>query len=436
QFERVIPGQNLRPTVHATSKTRRAMPEGGYASPLISLSLALPATYRICNADFKYESAKNPRRVLTKPSKGVLNNGFDNQDSDYILYVNDILGSKLSQRYLVLDVLGQGTFGQVVKCQNLHTKEILAVKVIKNKPAFINQSLMEVSILEHLNKSVDKSDEHHILRLKDRFMHKNHLCIVFELLSCNLYELIKQNEFKGLSTNLVRVFSQQLLDSLIVLKEARLIHCDLKPENILLKSLDSPTIKVIDFGSACHEQQTVYTYIQSRFYRSPEILLGIPYTASIDMWSLGCIIAELFLGLPLFPGTSEYNQLSRIVDTLGVPPKWMIERGKNGEKFFDKIRVDTEGCGEDYIYQLKLRAQYARDTGTEEHRSQQYFSSKDLGEIVMNYPLSASARASSEAKQNEMRNRQALLDFLKGLLNYNPFERWTPQQAAQHPFIT
>lgn len=138
----------------------------------------------------------------------------------------------------------------------------------------------------------------------------------------------------GLSTQLVKVFMAQLLDALTVLKEARLIHCDLKPENILLKSyvhdtfqlhstqssvcsLQSPQIKVIDFGSACHERQTVYTYIQSRFYRSPEVLLGLSYTASIDMWSLGCIAVELFLGLPLFPGTSEYNQICRIVEMLG-----------------------------------------------------------------------------------------------------------------------
>lgn len=81
--------------------------------------------------------------------------------------------------------------------------------------------------------------------------------------------------------------------------------------------LQSPQIKVIDFGSACHEKQTVYTYIQSRFYRSPEVLLGMPYTTAIDMWSLGCIAVELFLGLPLFPGTSEYNQITRIVEMLG-----------------------------------------------------------------------------------------------------------------------
>jgi len=160
-----------------------------------------------------------------------------------------------------------------------------------------------------------------MLRLKDTFIHHSHLCLVFELLSNNLYELIKQNSFRGLSTSLVRVFTAQLLDALSVLNEAKIIHCDLKPENILLKSLQSPTIKVIDFGSACHEKQTVYTYIQSRFYRSPEVILSLPYSSTIDMWSLGCICVELFLGLPLFPGTSEFNQITRIVEMLGcVPP--------------------------------------------------------------------------------------------------------------------
>jgi dual specificity protein kinase YAK1 len=139
---------------------------------------------------------------------------------------------------------------------------------------------------------MDKNDDHHLLRLKDTFIHRQHLCLVFELLSVNLYELIKQNQFRGLSTTLVRVFAQQLLNGLELLGKAKLIHCDLKPENILLKkydkiafhlesmltgsSLESPIIKIIDFGSACDERQTVYTYIQSRFYRSPEVLLGLP----------------------------------------------------------------------------------------------------------------------------------------------------------------
>lgn len=123
--------------------------------------------------------------------------------------------------------------------------EVVAVKVVKNKPAYFNQGTMEVSILEivsfltlrvdeQLNNEVDPKDEHHILRLRDKFIQKSHLCLVFELLSVNLYELIKQNQYRGLGLNLVRVFAGQLLDAMAQLKEARIIHCDLKPENILL----------------------------------------------------------------------------------------------------------------------------------------------------------------------------------------------------------
>ena len=237
-FRKLDSIQDLQPRINPQPAFRRADPEGGFISPLQALTTHLPSTYRICNPAFQYESSRNPRRVLTKPSKGTKNDGFDNEDSDYILFVNDILGNEDNghkNRYLILDVLGQGTFGQVVKCQNLKTQEVVAVKVVKNRTAYFNQSMMEVSVLDLLNGKLDKHDDHHLLRLKDTFIHRQHLCLVFELLSVNLYELIKQNQFRGLSTTLVRVFAQQLLNGLNLLNKARLIHCDLKPENILLK---------------------------------------------------------------------------------------------------------------------------------------------------------------------------------------------------------
>ncbi len=230
-------------TAAALATSRRADPAGGFVSPLKALTAYLHHTYHLVNPAFFYELSFNPRRVLTKPSKPVQNEGRDNEESDYILYVNDWLGTEEGHKYLILDILGQGTFGQVVKCQDMTTHEIVAVKVIKNKPAYFNQSMMEVTVLEMLNGNWDPNDEHHILRLKDTFIHAKHLCLVLELLSSNLYELIKQNSFQGLSTSLVRVFTAQLLDALTVLNEARLIHCDLKPENILLKTLQTPSIK-------------------------------------------------------------------------------------------------------------------------------------------------------------------------------------------------
>ncbi|KAJ7497490.1 kinase-like domain-containing protein [Mycena latifolia] len=437
-FRRVRTAHDLHPRLDVSVQGRRMGADGAYLSPLRQLTTNLLDTYHICNPQFRYESAHNPRRVLTKPSKPAHNEGYDNDDYDYILYVNDWLGAEDGHKYLILDILGQGTFGQVVKCQNMKTHEIVAVKVVKNKPAYFNQSMMEVTILEMLNKNSDPNDQHHILRLRDSFIHKSHLCLVFELLSSNLYELIKQNQFQGLSTQLVKVFMAQLLDAMTVLKEARLIHCDLKPENILLKSLQSPQIKVIDFGSACHERQTVYTYIQSRFYRSPEVLLGMSYTASIDIWSLGCIAVELFLGLPLFPGTSEYNQLTRIVEMLGMPPQSMLNTGKQSSQFFDSYEVYNPHTNQtEKKYRLKSIEQYSREHNTNEQPGKQYFKATSLPEIINTAPMpqSKTARQGHEIEK-ELNNRASFIDFCQGLLNLNPVTRWTPQQARLHPFIT
>ena len=121
----------------------------------------------------------------------------------------------------------------------------------------------------------------------------------------NLYEFIKSNNFQGVSVGLVRRFAIQLLVSLHYMKEHNIIHCDMKPENILLRKPNKSGIKVIDFGSGTYEADQFYTYIQSRFYRAPEIMLGIAYTTAIDMWSFGCIVYECLVGVPIFAGENE-----------------------------------------------------------------------------------------------------------------------------------
>ncbi|KAG7717715.1 hypothetical protein KL949_002989 [Ogataea haglerorum] len=431
RFQRIQSLSDLRPVTNAKPKYRRASSSTTFVSPLKALTTSISVTYSMCRPEFDYKSSKNPRRVLTKPSHPKSNNGNDNEDDDYILYVNDILGTEESRKYMVLDLLGQGTFGQVVKCQNLKTQEIVAVKVVKSTPVYLNQSLTEASILEHLNSKIDPHDKHHFLRLQDKFMHKNHLCLVFELLSSNLYDLIRQNQFNGLTIVLIRKFSVQLLDALAVLKDAKLIHCDLKPENISLVSLDRPDLKVIDFGSACHERQILYTYIQSRFYRSPEVLLGLSYSSSVDMWSFGCIVAELFLGLPLFPGSSEYNQLYRIIQMMGMPPTWMIDMGKNSMNFMNKIELPNGK----HTYQLKSMEQYSKENNVKETPGKEYFKQRYLEDIIMNYQL-PKKNMTQQMIDKEMMNRKCLSHFLHGILNLNPLERWTPHEAILHPFIT
>lgn len=110
---------------------------------------------------------------------------------------------------------------------------------------------------------------------------------------------------------------------------------------MLLKQRGSSSIKVIDFGSSCYSHQRVYTYIQSRFYRSPEVILGLPYGTPIDMWSLGCILAELYTGYPLFPGEDEIEQLACIMEVLGLPPEHIINHATRRRLFFGKLLISA-----------------------------------------------------------------------------------------------
>lgn len=237
-----------------------------------------------------------------------------------------------------------------------------------------------------------------------------------------------------------------MLDALCLLADADIIHCDLKPENILLTDLSHPKdlLRIIDFGSACYEKNSEFTgnfYIQSRFYRAPEVLLGLRYTKSIDMWSLGCICAELFLGLPLLPGVNEYNQLARIVEMFGVPPPYMIEYGKFGSKYFNQIsttRTNVQDIdmplqqdGSISFYELKGERQfYQENPKVPQLEWKRYFNYTKLPDLVNHYV------SNSKVDEKEMMLRASFADFLNGLLQLDPFKRWTPDQAILHPFIT
>lgn len=213
----------------------------------------------------------------------------------------------------------------------------------------------------------------------------------------NLYEFIKCHDFRGFSLKLIRRFAKQLLSSLVLLKSHKVIHCDLKPENVLLAHPTHSEIKVIDFGSSCLENEKVYTYIQSRFYRSPEVILGMQYGMPIDMWSLGCILAELLTGYPIFPGENEQEQLACIMEVFGPPEKHLIEKSSRKKLFFDslgkpRITVSTKG---------KRR------------------------------------RPSSKSLQQALKcEDEAFLDFIARCLRWDPDRRLNPDEAVRHEFIT
>ena len=178
--------------------------------------------------------------------------------------------------------------------------------------------------------------ENIFVQIKNNFIYHGHICIVFELLSNNLYENIQHNNYTGFNLSTVKNFTIQLLFGLLILKTKKVIHCDLKPENILLINSGKTGIKIIDFGSSCYTNENYYLYIQSRFYRAPEILLGLQYGVEIDIWSLGCIMCELFCGIPIFPGENEYDTLYYIMEYFGVPPKEIIFKSPKRRNFFNE----------------------------------------------------------------------------------------------------
>ncbi|KAL4557281.1 hypothetical protein LXL04_035454 [Taraxacum kok-saghyz] len=413
--------------------------------PLVSrLTKDIVDTYRTCNPQFYYpEELLVPKRFLTSPSAGVLNDGYDNENSDLVLSVNfALVNPDTHRRYIVKEMLGQGTFGQVAKCWVAELERFVAVKIIKNQPAYYQQALVEVTLLTTLNKKFDPEDKHHIVRIYDYFVYQRHLCIGFELLDSNLYEIIKLNHFRGLSLSIVQLFSKQILCGLSLMKDAAIIHCDLKPENILLcTSVKPAAVKIIDFGSACMEDHTVYSYIQSRYYRSPEVLLGYQYTTAIDMWSFGCIVAELFLGLPLFPGVSEFDLLKRMIKILGEqPPDYVLKEAKNTSKFFKYVgsvgheeSSQVSSCGRS-VYQALNEEEYEARESKKPVIGKEYFNNMNLEAIVKKYPYRKNLQDEDLAKESQI--RLALIDFLRGLVEFDPAKRWSPLQASKHPFVT
>ena len=184
------------------------------------------------------------------------NNGFDTDQQEYIVRYNEHLG----YRYEVVKKLGKGSFGIVLRVFDHKQQEFVALKILKNKKRLYKQGLVESKLIESLNRN-DPEDKKNIVKRLDHFVFRKHLILTFELLSVNLYDFIKMNNFLGFSLSLIKRFAIQILISLYYMREHNIVHCDLKPENILLRKINKSGIKIIDFGSGCFEDQKIYTYI-------------------------------------------------------------------------------------------------------------------------------------------------------------------------------
>ncbi|XP_056279990.1 homeodomain-interacting protein kinase 1 isoform X3 [Pseudoliparis swirei] len=358
----------------------------------------------------------------TSPTKS----SNSHSEGDYQLVQHEILCS-MSNSYEVLEFLGRGTFGQVAKCWKRGTNEIVAIKILKNHPSYARQGQIEVSILSRL--STENADEFNFVRSYECFQHKNHTCLVFEMLEQNLYDFLKHSKFSPLLLKCIRPILQQVATALMKLKSLGLIHADLKPENIMLvdPSRQPYRVKVIDFGSASHVSTAVCsTYLQSRYYRAPEIILGLPFCEAIDMWSLGCVMAELFLGWPLYPGASEYDQIRYVSQTQGLPAEYLLSAGTKTSRFFNRAPDSSYP-----LWRLKTPAEYEAEMGIKSKEARKYIFNclDDMMQVNMTNLEGTDILA-------EKADRREFIDLLKKMLTLDADKRITPMKTLNHPFVT
>uniref|UniRef100_A0A8C5DL20 Protein kinase domain-containing protein n=1 Tax=Gouania willdenowi TaxID=441366 RepID=A0A8C5DL20_GOUWI len=284
--------------------------------------------------------------------------------------------------FTILEFIGEGAFGKVAKCQVNGSNAIVAVKILKQE---IEEDVEhELGMLEAIGQL--NADQVHVIKLYEIFQHCGHTCLVFEMLDIDLFQhCLNKN---SLYVNAIRPIAKQLLETLQALQYLKIVHTDIKPDNVMLINMKylPYRVKLIDFGKALHYYTSKLGGMhQAVGYRAPEVTLGLPFTESIDMWGLGCLLAFLYLGFHLFPVHCEHLMLL-------TKKEYSIIHKKNAQNW---------------------------------PRNQTHFTSLD--DLVYVYEKMGCA---------EMKDRKAFIDLLKKMLRLDGAKRISPTEALQHPFIT
>eukprot|EP00037_Helgoeca_nana_P018602 m.178007 g.178007 ORF g.178007 m.178007 type:complete len:908 (+) comp24503_c0_seq11:47-2770(+) len=322
----------------------------------------------------------------------------------------------LGTRYQYVKKIGRGTFAVIIMATDMFDPErrLVAIKVMHAQ--YIEIGMQEARRIRNIN-AKDVHDVAHIVRCFNCFTCGRHYCIVFELMSMSPIRHCIDHATTSVGgsggsrarsavqrrTNAVRKVAAQLMAALSLLRRAAVIHADIKPENILLRDNDATncSIKLADFGNAMQatEEETSAYYgtfeLQSLWYRAPEVILGLPFGPAIDVWSAGCVLAELYLGAPMFAGNDNDAVLAQIVGTLGPLPRKPFARGARAEMYGDAIASNTDGA----------RGAWSRDSALKRLMSK--LGTKDTG----------------------------FAGFILELLAYSPEERLAPHKALRHPFM-
>ncbi|KAF5382087.1 hypothetical protein D9615_004311 [Tricholomella constricta] len=352
-------------------------------------------------------------------SKGSIS--CDDKEGHYIIVPDDLI----HRRYRTVRLLGQGTFGKVVEAVDTETNNRVAIKIIRAIPKYRDASKIEVRVLQKL-KERDPLNRNKCIHLLQWFDHRNHICLVSELLGMCVYDFIKENEFAPFPRYHIQSFARQLLGSVAFLHELHLIHTDLKPENILLvhndyttvavpvpgkrnapprmkRILESTDIRLIDFGSATFDSEYHSTVVSTRHYRAPEIILGLGWSYPCDAYSLGCILVEFFTGIALFQTHDNLEHLAMMEMVMGKMPERFARAGARSKPEFFK-----EGAKLDWP-----KAKASRQSKKEVRAT------RPLTDVI---------------PPTDLINRQ-FLNLVQKLLSFDPAQRITVREALNHPYF-
>ncbi|KAJ6021317.1 hypothetical protein N7540_006821 [Penicillium herquei] len=332
-------------------------------------------------------------------------------------YYNLRIGELINGRYHVTQNLGKGMFSSVVRATDSTTGGLVAIKIIRQNDTMRKAGMKEIGILEQLHEA-DPEDKKHVIKFLRHFEHKGHLCMVFENLSMNLREVLKKfGRDVGLNLRAIRAYAHQMFLGLSLLRRCNILHADLKPDNLLVNEQRN-VLKVCDLGSASSSSDNEITpYLVSRFYRAPEIILGIPYDYAIDVWSIGCTLFELYTGKILFTGRNNNQMLKSIMECRGKYPPKVLRRGSLAHLHFDDM-LNFHSAEVDKI------------TGRPVTRVLDFKKpTRDLKTRLMG----KGTRGMSDVEVKEL---TLFVDFLDRCLGLNPEKRITPAEALKHPFLT
>jgi serine/threonine-protein kinase PRP4 len=350
-------------------------------------------------------------------------------------YYRTTIGEVILQRYQVMGVLGKGVFSTVLKCLDISSSpattvasnngtgnQIVAIKLIRNNETMRKAAEKEKKILMML-----RDNKRFCVRLLDEaFEHRHHVGFVFEYQAMNLRETLKKyGKDVGIAVSAVRIYGRQLLVALYHLASLKIVHADFKLDNILC-SEDLKTVKLCDFGSAFFETDTdndPTPYLVSRFYRAPEIILGLNYDRSIDIWALCVCLYELFTGHVMFPGRSNNEMLRLVMEVKGKIPQKLIRQHLRS---YEMLQLEPHFSGDG---SCKFRAQET-DAVT--------------GKPVLRLVEVANTAArpvqhllqSSRAGSDEVQLVHWLSDLLELGLQVDPTKRIKVQDALRHPFFS